>query len=111
MEEHGAQPRVVVLQLTDHGVARTDLRPSGGRLVQREDAEHLPPDGRRFPVGLDVSVDDAIRTLSQARTGVMGHVVGDEREPHLVLVGRGRVGRGPVRGGARSEAESRRCRQ
>jgi hypothetical protein len=111
MEEHGAQPRVVVLQLTDQRVARTDLRPSGGRMVQREDAEHLPPDGRRFPVGLDVSVDDAVRALSQARAGVMGHVVGDESQPHLVLVGRGPFGRGPVGDGARSEAESRRCRQ
>jgi hypothetical protein len=84
VEEHRPETPVLALKPADHRVARADLRPLAGRVVQRQDAERLPPRGAGVAVRLDVTGDGAVASLGEAYSGVVGHVVGDEREAHLV---------------------------
>jgi hypothetical protein len=84
VEQYRPQPLVLALQSANHRVAHADLRPRCSVVVERQDPPDLPRRGVGVPVGVDGDRDGPAGNLRQPNPGVVPHVVGDERQPHLV---------------------------
>jgi hypothetical protein len=101
---------MLALQPPEHRVALAGREPPGRRAVEGQDAAHLADDSAGVRPGADGRGDGPAGPLYQVDAGVVAHVVGNERQAHLVGAGLGLPGRRPEAEGRRRAERERRVR-